>query len=232
VTIEPRGWEILTFDCYGTLVDWEQGLGQALETVLRPHGVTAARDELLERFAQFEQEAEHGPHQSYRAVLAQVSAALGVHYGVPLAADDLAFLSGSLPDWPLFDDTVDALGRLAERYRLGILSNIDDDLFAATSRHLGVAFDPIVTAEQVGSYKPSQAGFEALLERVAVPSRRLLHVAQSIFHDIAPATALGINCVWVDRRRGQPGGATPSSSMEPKWRVDSLAELADLLLAD
>lgn len=227
--MNPGDFDVLTFDCYGTLVDWEQGLGDALETVLRPHGVEAERAHLLARFAHYEEQAEAGRYVSYRDVLAGVAGRIAAAEGVSLSPREEEHLADSLPEWPLFADTVPALRTLAGRYRLGILSNIDDDLFAGTARHLGVNFDPIVTAQQVGSYKPAQANFDALLERVGVSPSRLLHVAQSLFHDIAPATAIGLRTMWVDRRRGEEGGATPPSAAVPEQRVASLGALADLL---
>jgi 2-haloacid dehalogenase len=229
--MQADDWDVLTFDCYGTLVDWEAGLGAALENLLRPHGVAAPRDELLTDFGRLEAEAEAGDFVPYREVLALVAERLGRHHGVELTAAERQCLGTSLPDWPLFPDTVPALRRLAGRYRLGILSNIDDDLFAGTAEHLGVTFEPVVTAQQVGSYKPAHANFTALLERVGVPSERLLHVAQSLFHDVAPAAAMGLRTVWVDRRGGAAGGATPAASATPDYRVPDLATLADLLCA-
>ena len=141
-----------------------------------------------------------------------------------------ARLPGSLRDWPPFDDTVAALRRLGRRFRLGILSNVDDDLFADSARLLEVEFAPVVTAQQAGAYKPSRRNFELLLERAGAPRERVLHVAESLFHDVAPARALGLATVWVDRRAGQEGsGATPSATATPDARVESLAALADLL---
>jgi 2-haloacid dehalogenase len=227
--MSPGEVEILTFDCYGTLVDWEQGLADGLETILRPHGVEATRERLLARFAHYEERAEAGEYITYRELLATVADSIAAEDGVTLSSRERGHLADSLPEWPVFTDTVPALEKLAGRYRLGILSNIDDDLFAATARRLVVRFDPVVTAQQIGSYKPAQRNFDVLLERVGVVPARLLHVAQSLFHDIAPASALGLRTVWVDRRRGQPGGATPHGDAVPDCRVASLAALADML---
>lgn len=227
--MNPDDTDVLTFDCYGTLVDWEQGLGDALEAILRPHGVAAPRGHLLARFAHHEHRAEAGEYVTYREILATVTDAIATDSGVVLSATERAHLADSLPEWPLFADTVPALERLEARYRLGVLSNVDDDLFAGTARHLGVDFGPVVTAQQVKSYKPARANFEALLARVGVAPSRLLHVAQSLFHDIAPASAMGLRTVWVDRRLGESGGATPGSDAVPDCRVTSLGALADLL---
>jgi 2-haloacid dehalogenase len=232
MTINPAAWDVLTFDCYGTLVDWEQGLAEVLERMLGRYRVSVPRAELLERFAEFESEAEHGGYVPYREVLGAVAQRMGAEYGAALSDRDAEQLAKSVPEWPAFPDTVAALARLATRYRLGVLSNIDDDLFAGTAAHLGVPFDPVVTAQQVSSYKPALQNFHALLDQVGVPPVRVLHVAQSVFHDIAPATELGLSCVWVDRRQGRPGGATPPSDVAPKWGVTGLAELAELLCPD
>lgn len=221
--------DVLTFDCYGTLIDWERGLGDALEAILRPHGVEATREHLLARFAHHEERAEAGEYVIYREVLAGVADSIAVEEGVALSHQERTHLADSLPEWPPYADTVPALERLAGRYRLGILSNIDDDLFAETGRNLGVSFDPVVTAQQVGRYKPAMANFDALLERVGTAPGRLLHVAQSLFHDIAPASAMGLRTAWVDRRQGQQGGATTKSEALPDYRVASLAALANLL---
>ncbi len=228
-TTEFRDVALVTFDCYGTLVDWESGIGAALETILKPRGVEATRDQLLARFAHHEERTEAGPYRAYREVLAEVADAIAAEHNVVLSPRESAYLAESLPDWPVFDDTVAALERLAGRYLLGILSNVDDDLLAGTARHLGVNFATVVTAQQVGSYKPARANFEALLERVDVAPTGLLHAAQSLFHDVAPASAMGLATVWVDRRGGKKGGATPASAAVPDQRVESLRALADLL---
>ncbi|NKB88706.1 MAG: HAD-IA family hydrolase [Acidobacteria bacterium] len=227
--IEPEAYEILTFDCYGTLVDWETGLGDALEALFQPIAGPVDRSDLLARFARHESGAEEGEYRSYRDVLATVVDGIAGEFDARVDSAQRGMLADSLPDWPVFPDTVAALQRLAGRYRLGILSNIDDDLFAGTSKHLGVEFEPVVTAQQVGSYKPALRNFETLLERVNAPEGRLLHVAQSLFHDLAPVMQLGISCLWVDRRGGEQGGATPASAVTPENRVRSLAEVADLL---
>jgi len=225
-------FKALTFDCYGTLIDWETGIARALASILGKHGVRAGRDELLARFAHHEAELEAGPYRPYRDVLERVAEALAAEHGVELSPADAARLPASIRDWPPFDDTVVALHRLGQRYRLGILSNVDDDLFAGSARRLEIEFEPVVTAQQAGSYKPARQNFELLLERVGVPPERVLHVAQSLYHDVAPAREIGLATVWVDRRAGQEGsGATPPATATPDARVESLAELADLLQA-
>jgi 2-haloacid dehalogenase len=223
--IDFERFEALTFDCYGTLVDWESGILEALRPLLGA-AERAADEELLERFGGFESEAEVGVFRPYREVLAEVAHRFGDAYGVHVddaAADRFA---RSVGRWPVFRDTVAALRALGGRYRLAIVSNVDDDLLAATARTLGVDWSEVVTAEQLSSYKPGRAHFDEVRRRLGLPTERILHVAQSLFHDIAPAKALGFTCVWVDRRGGKPGsGATPPSSATPDLMVPDLASL-------
>jgi 2-haloacid dehalogenase len=210
-------FEALTFDCYGTLIDWEAGLVAAFRPSLADHGVEADDDAVLERFAAQEAAAEAGPHRRYREVLAMalrgVLADLG---GTEPSATELETFSGSVADWPAFPDSTDALTALRVRFRLGVITNCDDDLFVASQRRLGVEFDWVVTAQQVGSYKPAEANFLAAFERIGLPRDRILHVAQSLYHDHVPAKRLGLHTVWIDRRAGQPGsGATPVAAATP-----------------
>ena len=220
-------FEALTFDCYGTLIDWERGLLDAFAPLLRRHAIAVPDDRLLALFAAAEKEAEAGPYLSYREVLGRVMERIGGVLGFAPDAEERGHLARTLPDWPPFQDTVEALDLLARRYRLAIVSNIDDDLFAGTSRHLGVSFAAVTTAQQVGSYKPAPAHFHRSLERLGLPVERVLHVAQSRFHDIAPARALGFATVWVNRRSGRPGsGATPEAGAVPDLEVPDLGTLA------
>lgn len=220
-------FDALTFDCYGTLIDWERGLLDALAPVLRRHGWICADDRLLALFAAAEKKAEAGPYLPYREVLSQVIETIARSLGFALGAGEREHLARTLPDWPPFPDTVEALRRLAARYRLAIVSNVDDDLFAGTSRHLGVPFAAVTTAQQVRSYKPAPEHFHRSLEKLGLPIDRVLHVAQSRFHDIAPARALGFATVWVNRRSGRPGsGATPEAGATPDLEVPDLITLA------
>ncbi|HEX6868185.1 MAG TPA: haloacid dehalogenase type II [Candidatus Limnocylindrales bacterium] len=227
MTLDLARFDALTFDCYGTLIDWESGLQGAFAPILAAHDITVDGDDLLERYARHEATAEAGPYRRYRDVLATglrgVAAELGF---TPTDAEAEAF-GGSVVDWPAFPDSAAALARLATRYRLGVLTNCDDDLFAASNAKLGVRFDWIVTAEQVGAYKPAEANFRALFERVDVPRERILHVAQSRFHDHAPAKRLGMTTVWIDRRHGRPGtGATPQADAAPDATYPDMASFA------
>jgi 2-haloacid dehalogenase len=223
----------LTFDCYGTLIDWERGILAALRPVLDCHGIAIADDAALELYGELESAAERGPYLLYRDLLATVMDGFGERLGFVPSADERAALAASVGDWPPFPDTVEALRALAGRFRLVILSNIDDDLFALSARHLGVTFAAIVTAQQVGSYKPDLRNFRALLARLDTAPDRVLHVAQSLFHDIAPANALGLTTVWVNRRHDRPGsGATPPATARPDLEVPDLRTLAHLASAE
>jgi 2-haloacid dehalogenase len=227
-SLDLGSFEALTFDCYGTLIDWEDGLAGALLPLLAAHGVDATREEVLAQHSRFEPAAQSGPYRSYRDVLARVVDAFGAHHGFTPTPAERGALAESIRHWPPFADSVAALHRLARHYRLAILSNIDDDLLAASVRRLEVDFDCLVTAEQVGSYKPAPGHFTAGLARLGLPRRRVLHVAQSLYHDIAPAGALGWATVWVDRRRGTAGsGATPEATARPDLVVPDLRTLAD-----
>lgn len=225
-------FDALTFDCYGTLIDWEAGILAGLRRVLAPHGVAGTDDELLEAYARAEAEIEAGPYRRYREVLGEGLRRVARGHGVEATADEALAFGGSVGEWPAFPDSAAALSRLAKRFRLGVITNCDDDLFALSNRRLGVAFDWVVTAEQVGAYKPDPRNFEAALERIRIPQGRILHVAQSLFHDHVPAKRLGVATAWIDRRRGRAGfGATPPAEAAPDLAVPDMATFAELALA-
>lgn len=220
------GVEALTFDCYGTIVDWESGILEAARDLL-PKEELISNEELLEMFGRLESEAERPPFRRYREVLAEVATRMGEAVGRTISKEAASRFAASVPEWPPFPDSRNALGRLAERYRLAIVSNVDDDLFKGTADRLGIDFDEIVTAQQVGRYKPEADHFHEVLRRLELPKDRIVHVAQSLYHDIAPAKALGFTCAWVDRRVGRPGaGATPPAEAIPDLVVPDLAALA------
>jgi 2-haloacid dehalogenase len=222
-------FEVLTFDCYGTLIDWEAGILAGLRRVLGPRGVAAAADDLLGRYARHEAAIEAGPYLRYREVLARSLRGVCAEMGVEATDAEAAAFGGSVGAWPAFPDSAAALAALGRRFRLAVITNCDDDLFAASNRRLGVTFDWVVTAQQVGSYKPSERSFEVAFERIGRPRERILHVAQSLFHDHVPAKRLGLATVWVDRRHDRPGGgATPPASAVPDLAVPDMAALADL----
>ncbi len=224
-------FEALTFDCYGTLIDWETGILAALRPVLEAHGVRAKEDELLEAFGRHETAIESGEYLPYREVLAGVLGRLGDELGFsPTDAEATAF-ADSVGEWPPFEDSPPALRALGQRFGLAVITNCDDDLFARSARRLGVDFDWVVTAEQARAYKPSHRNFELALETIGLPRERILHVAQSLFHDHAPAKDLGFATVWVDRREGRAGsGATPTAAAEPDLRVPDVASLVQAML--
>lgn len=220
---------VLTFDCYGTLIDWEAGILAGLRSVLDPRGIFPGDDELLGLFAELEAPIQYGEFRSYRDVLDLTMAALAARLGFTPTDAERTAISASLPSWRPFPDTVAALARLKTRYQLGVISNVDDDLFAGSARQLGVDFDWVVTAQQVRSYKPSTNNFERALERIGRPRSEILHCAQSLYHDVGPANGMGLATVWVDRRAGKAGtGATPPSSAKPDLTVPDLATLARL----
>jgi 2-haloacid dehalogenase len=220
-------FEAVTFDCYGTLIDWEAGLTAAFRPVFVGRGKAFDYDAVLERFAVHEEAAEAGPYRRYRDVLAAALRGVSMDFGIEPTADEIDTFSGSVGDWPAFADTAAALARLAEHFRLGIITNCDDDLFAASLPKLGVSFDWVITAQQVGSYKPDERNFEAAFARLGLPRDRILHVAQSLFHDHAPAQRLGMTSVWIDRRGDRAGsGATPPSDAAPDATFPDMASFA------
>jgi len=227
--VDLSRFEALTFDCYGTLIDWERGILDAVRPILRLHGIAFDDDWLLGLYATAEAGAEAGPWRPYREVLGSVMDRLGAELGFAPDADERAALARTLPDWPPFADTVEALKTLARGYRLAVVSNVDDDLFAGTWRRLGVAFELVTTAQRVRSYKPEPAHFTVTLDRLRLDPGRVLHVAQSLYHDIAPARALGIATAWVNRRAGRPGpGATPPAEARPDLEIYDLKALVTL----
>jgi 2-haloacid dehalogenase len=223
--------EVLTFDCYGTLIDWEAGLWQNLGPLFRRYGVDVASERALELFADLESEIERGEYRPYRDVLGAVLIGLGERLRFTPSASDVARFSGSVADWPAFADSAGALAALKTRFRLAIVSNVDDDLFAHSARRLDVPFDWVITAQQARAYKPSPTVFRTALGIIGVTPERILHVAQSLYHDVAPARTLGLATVWVNRRHGRSGfGATPPSDACPDFEVPDLSSLAQVLI--
>jgi 2-haloacid dehalogenase len=226
-------FQVLTFDCYGTLIDWETGLCRAIGPWLHGHGVSATRDQMLAAFAAAEapQQAET-PDLRYPELLARVHTTMAQRFGVaPDAAAAQAF-GDSIQDWPAFPDSAEALAYLKQHYRLVILSNIDRASFAHSSRKLGVAFDAVYTAEDIGSYKPDVRNFEYMLDRLAeqaIASEQILHTAESLYHDHAPAKRFGLSTCWIHRRAGQSShGATrpPEVDVSPDFRFPTLGQMA------
>jgi 2-haloacid dehalogenase len=227
-------FRVLTFDCYGTLIDWESGIFTALQPLLRKVATPLARNAVLEVFAQHEsaQEAET-PDMVYSQLLATVHRRLTKEWNVTMNAAEHEQFGASVPDWPAFPDSQQALAYLKQHYKLVILSNVDRTSFAASNRRVGVEFDAIYTAQDIGSYKPNPANFQYMLDRLAHSGHAkadVLHTAQSLFHDHVPAKQFGLVTCWIDRRHDQSGwGATMAPGLQPAvdFRFPSLEAMAD-----
>jgi len=232
-------FDALSFDCYGTLIDWEAGIGAVLSRWARSRRLGLDEEALLAAYSRHEAAAEAGyPHDLYPAILARSMRGLGRELGAEVSDEDAQALARSVPGWPAFPDSRDALKALGERYKLIILSNVDRDSFAGSNRRLGVTFTSVITAQDVGSYKPSPRSFEALAaeaSRLGVGEGRLLHVAQSLFHDHVPAKQAGLPTAWINRRHDRPGwGATPAppADVSPDWEFPSMAAFAGAVAAE
>ncbi len=217
-------WKTITFDCYGTLVDWEAGIGEAFRQAAAADGMELERASIISAYHEVEPQIQATHFRPYREVLGEAARHVAHRLGWELAPAKAGFLAESLPDWPVFSETRPALQRLKSRLGIAILSNVDDDLLQATSRRIGVDFDWTVTAQQVRSYKPAHGHFAEAIRR-AGGRENLLHAAQSYFHDIRPAAEVGIPAVWVNRK-GEEG----SGGGDPLVVVQNLMELADWLL--
>jgi 2-haloacid dehalogenase len=219
-------FDVLTFDCYGTLIDWETGLVSALHAAL-PRLQDIDDNELLERFGRHESEIERS-YQPIRGVLTASLRALTSELGLAVTDEAAAAFSESVRDWPAFPDSAEALKRLKKRFNLAVITNCDGDLFAASNARLGVEFDWIITADMARSYKPDHNNFELAFATIPVARERILHVAQSLYHDHVPAKELGLTTVWIDRRHGREGfGATPPATATPDARFPSMRAFAD-----
>jgi 2-haloacid dehalogenase len=221
-------FEAMTFDCYGTLINWEDGILGCLRPLLAKHGKSVDDATILQRFGEFEAKAEQGQYHTYREVLESVVRSFGEDFGFAPMHNEVRSLPDSLKNWKPWPDTIDALQELSQRFTLCIISNVDDDLFAATQPKLEVRFDHVITAQQARAYKPSLKIFELALSRVGVPAHRILHVGQSIYHDVIPAQSLGLATVWVNRPSARAGvGAVKAAKGNPDLQVSTLAELAE-----
>jgi len=228
VSLDPDSFDVLTFDCYGTLIDWAAGVSAALQPILTAHDVTIEDEKLFRLYGQFEREVESGAYVQYREVLRRVVRRFGDRFGFSPTNAQADRFADSVGNWPPFDDTNDALRQLSAQFRLAVVSNVDDDLFRDTARHFEVGFDDVITGEQVRAYKPALDPFEATFARLGVPPNRLLHVAQSVYHDVNSAGRLGLSCVWV-RRYGERFDP-PTPQTDPALTVPDLSSLADVLL--
>lgn len=225
-------FRVLTFDCYGTLIDWESGIFNALQPLMSKGGIGLGRDAVLAEFAKHESAQEHEtPGMIYSELLAAVHQRLAAAWKIAATQDDHARFGHSVPDWPAFPDSASSLQYLKKFYKLVILSNVDRESFSGSNRRLQVEFDAIYTAQDIGSYKPDLRNFHYMLEhlaRLGIAKGDILHTAQSLFHDHAPAKQVGLASAWIDRRHGDQGwGATmpPPAGTSYDFRFDSLAAM-------
>jgi len=233
--LQLTSFKALTFDCYGTLIDWESGILAELKPWLAPHGLGLTDDQVLEAFGAEESRIEAAtPRKPYPEVLADTLRALGKRWNVSASDAAAAEFGRSVPRWPAFPDTVAALQHLKRHFKLVILSNVDRASFAKSNEKLKVEFDRIFTAEDIGSYKPDIRNFRYALSELATIGLRpeqILHTAQSLFHDVVPAKRVGLKTAWINRRKGRASaGATPvpKGDATPDLEVASMAEFAAL----
>lgn len=232
-----KDYKALTFDCYGTLIDWEGGIWDALQPLIAASGRDDIdRDTGLLAFAEVETAQEAAtPGMLYPELLSHVHHALADRWGMETTAELNAAFGASVPHWPAFPDTADALRILKKHYKLVILSNVNRDGFTASNRKLGVAFDAIYTAQDVGSYKPNPANFDHMLQHIGpdlgIAKSDILHTAQSMHHDHVPAERAGLDRCWIDRQRLAEGGSWGATAMverqpEVAFRFTSMIEMA------
>ena len=224
---------VLSFDCYGTLIDWESGIVAALAPWLAAQGIEAERERILAAFSKAEAPQQQAtPGMRYSELLAQVHGAIADDFGLAPDGEAARAFGASIEDWPTFPDSAPALGYLKQHYQLVILSNVDRASFAHSNRKLGVAFDAVYTAEDIGSYKPDPRNFEYLLEHLGargIAREQILHTAESLYHDHVPAKRFGLATCWIHRRSGKAGhGATrqPEAEVRPDFRFETLAAMA------
>jgi 2-haloacid dehalogenase len=228
-------FKVLTFDCYGTLIDWETGLFHGLRTLVARSRRGMSRDQALEEFGRHEfAQQQATPAMPYSHVLAVVYRRLAETWGITTTSQEANAFGASIPDWPEFPDSAAALQYLKRYYRLVILSNVDRVSFRASNMRLEIEFDAIYTAQDIGSYKPSDRNFEYMLRRLkedfGFDKPDILHVAQSLTHDHAPANRAALASAWIDRRHAMEGwGATVPPSGTPRYdfRFESMAAFAD-----
>lgn len=234
MTGDLSSFKVLTFDCYGTLIDWETGIHAALGPLLKMGGVALSRDDVLAAFAEHESAQQAAtPEMPYSELLTKVHRQLADLWAVG-ATDAVHHRFGaSVPDWPAFSDAAPSLRYLQKYYRLVILSNVDHKSFEGSNRRLKVTFDAIYTAQDIGSYKPARQNFDFMLAQLAERGFKqddILHVAQSLFHDHVPAKTAGLACAWIDRRHDRHGwGATPAPTTDiaTEFRFNDLTDFVD-----
>jgi 2-haloacid dehalogenase len=220
----------MTFDCYGTLIDWESGILNTLFALFKRHNVEVDRDQILSLYAKFESEAERGEYVKYKQILVQIMEMFFSEFQIKPNPDEDKWLVEAITQFEPYPDTVEALQKLAQKYKLGVISNIDRDLFEFSAKKLKVKFTYILTSEDVGSYKPSRKAFKKMLNDLATDPDKIVHVAQSIYHDILPAAGLGITTVHVNRSNLRDGsGATPRVIGNADIVVNDLRSLVEII---
>ncbi|MGF6639039.1 2-haloacid dehalogenase [Paraburkholderia sp. MM5496-R1] len=227
-------FDTLTFDCYGTLIDWESGILEGLRPLLERARTPLTRDEVLEAHARHESSQQNfTPAKRYQELLPIVYKRMAEEWGLPYTHEECVAYGQSIRNWPAFADSALALQYLKKHYKLVILSNIDNESFTFSNARLQVEFDAVITAEDVGSYKPSPRNFEYMLQKLdqrGIKKEKILHTAESLFHDHKPANEFGLASCWIYRRHSQPGfGATmnPGSQPDIDFRFDSMADFVD-----
>jgi len=225
--LDFRRFSLISFDCYGTLINWEVGILGALQSILKKHGRNLSDAGVLELYSTWEPQIQSGAYKPYREVLAEIVRRFGAKLVFKPTQQEIDSLAESIRDWPPFADTSAGLRKLKTKYKLAIISNIDDDLLAHSLRLIGVPFDFLITAQQAKSYKPSHNNFELALKKIRLPKEKVLHAAESLYHDVAPTNELGIANVWVNRRGGRPG-ATKDIAATPGLEVPDLKTLAEV----
>ncbi|MFL6301770.1 MAG: haloacid dehalogenase type II [Terriglobales bacterium] len=227
MALDFKNFSVITFDCYGTLINWEVGILGALQPILKKYGRSLSDAGILELYSTFEPQIQSGPYRPYREVLAEIVRRFGAKLVFTPTQQEIDSLAESIKDWPPFGDTSAGLRKLKTKYKLAIISNIDDDLLAYSLRLIGVPFDFLITAQQAKSYKPSHNNFNLALKKIGLPKEKVLHAAESLYHDVAPANELGIANVWVNRRGGKPG-ATKDVAARPNLEVPDIKTLAEV----
>ncbi len=225
-SLDLRAYPTITFDCYGTLIDWEAGLLSALRPLVGRSPREVSDHEILEAFLRFDEELTRGPFVSYRTVLADTASRLGEHFGFPVTEETAQVLAQSMRDWRPFAETIPALDAIRRHCRIAIISNVDDDLIAPSLQHLSVPFDEVITSEQATCYKPSSGIFQLALRRIGEPGSRVLHVAEGL-SEAVPARALGMGSVWVCRSSRSAGGSDAQVHMTVQNLSELVRELED-----
>ena len=229
-SIDFEQFQWLSFDCYGTLIDWETGISTAVAHALQAHDRHLSKQEILALFASVEPDVQQGVEfLNYQAVLRQVMELMGTRLEVQFSESETNCLVDTIGGWPVFPDTIEALCLMKSCYKLAIITNVDDDLFEPASRSLGVELDALVTSQQCGSYKPNLNNFHIAVDRMGVEKQAWLHIAESLYHDIGPANGLGVTSVWVNRGHANLEGATRRSDARPDLEVHSLDELVRMM---